>query len=63
MRDCTQESKNVECKTAQQAPVHTIQESEAEGELAFFLYSSGKPHVQHSNRPLWGKAASQQLDT
>lgn len=61
--DCTQKDKNNKCKMAPQAPVQTIQKSEADVKLAIFLYLPVKPHVQNSYRPLWGKAASQQFDT
>lgn len=43
---------------APQAPVQSIQKSEADVELAIFvLYLPVKPHVQHRYRPLWGQGS------
>lgn len=68
MRGTVHKKTKIKCKAAQRAPVPTIQKSKAEVEFTIFgfvcfFYSSGEPHIQHSYRPLWGKAASQQLDT
>lgn len=59
--DWTPKDKN-KCKIAPQPPVQTTQKSEADVELAIFLYLPVTPHVQHSYRPLRGKAASQQVN-
>lgn len=63
MRLYIKKKKKNKGKVAPQAPMQTIQKSEADVELAIFLYLPVRPQVQHGYRPLRGKAASQQFDT